>query len=494
MDGYNIYIGTSSGIYDSTFSTVDTVYVLNGLTEGTTYYVGVSAYDFTGNQSIIVERNAIPLLLPLPPSGFTVSPQWHQVELNWNANLEIDLMGYNIYRSEIEGVLGDKQNSSINTDTIYVDIDAANGVYYYYTVKAVDNQLNESENNTTLRSRVVSLDQGILVIDETADGDGSPMNPTDGQVDDFYNELLSNFTSEEYDLIEEGSISLAVLGAYSSVIWHGNDVEDLNAPFDFKQTLKDYLSFGGNLLYAGYRPANAFEKQSGNPVTFNPGDFIYDYLKIAEARFKVTALFFGALQEEIGYNNIFVDSSKTLPAEEYHLRAIESISSSAAGTNIYRYETLFDSTTAQGSLKGKPVGVEYIGSDFKTVTISFPLYYMNLPDAKDLIEYVLVNKFEEVMPVESDENVLPSEYSLSQNYPNPFNPSTKIKYSIPQTSHVIIKVFDVLGSEILILVNEEKPTGSYEIEFDARELTSGVYLYKLQAGSFVEIKKMVLLR
>jgi len=133
-------------------------------------------------------------------------------------------MGYNIYRSEIEGVLGDKQNSSINTDTVYVDIDAANGVYYYYTVKAVDNQLNESENNTTLRSRVVSLDQGILVIDETADGDGTLMNPTDNQVDEFYNDLLSNFTSEEYDLIDEGSIDLADLGAFSSVLWHGNDV------------------------------------------------------------------------------------------------------------------------------------------------------------------------------------------------------------------------------------------------------------------------------
>ena len=93
MDGYNIYIGTSSGVYDSTFSTVDTVYILNGLTEGTTYYVGVSAYDIAGNESIIVERNAIPLLLPLPPSGFTASPQWHQVELNWNANLEFDLDG-----------------------------------------------------------------------------------------------------------------------------------------------------------------------------------------------------------------------------------------------------------------------------------------------------------------------------------------------------------------------------------------------------------------
>ena len=500
LDGYNIYIGTSSGIYDSTFSTVDTVYILYGLTEGTTYYVGVSAYDFAGNQSIIVERNAIPLLLPLPPSGITVSPQWHQVELNWNANLEFDLMGYNIYRSEIEGVLGDKQNSSINTDTVYVDIDAANGVYYYYTVKAVDNQLNESENNTTLHSRVVSLDQGILVIDETADGDGTLMNPTDNQVDEFYNDLLSNFTSEEYDLIDEGSIDLADLGAFSSVLWHGNDF-DVQAPSDFKDQIMGYLNYGGNFLYAGYRPGKAFEQASGNPVTFGPGDFIYDYLKIKEAAYNLNVLFSGADQIQAGYNNLFIDSSKTNPADEYHLRHIESITSSSNGNNIYSFETFFDSTTNQGSFKGKPVGVEYIGSDFKTVTLSFPLYYMNLLEAKELTEQILMNKFDEVMPVENDEIVVPSEYSLSQNYPNPFNPSTKIKYSIPQSSQVIIKVFDVLGSEILILVNEEKNTGTYELTWNAENLPSGIYFYRLQAlptgrqaGSFVETKKMVLLR
>ncbi len=496
--GYNIYVGTSSGIYDSVYSTIDTVYILDGLTEGTTYFVGVSAYDIDGNESIIVERNVMPLILPLPPTGFTASPGWQQVELKWNANLELDIMGYNIYRSDEEGILGDKQNSSVYTDTIYVDNNVTSGVYYYYTVKAVDNQLNESENNTTLRSRVVSLDQGVLIVDETADGDGLLLNPTDEQVDDFYNELCSNFKREEYDLLEEGSIGLADLGAFSSVIWHGNDIEDMNAPFDYKQSIKEYLDFGGNFFYTGYRPSKAFEQMNGLQGSFGPGDFIYDYLKIDETQGSIISLFIGAIGIETGYSNIFIDSSKTLASNQFHLKTIEKIDPSVAGTAIYKYETMFDSTTSQGSLKGKPVGVEYIGSDFKTVTLSFPLYYMNLLEAKELTEQILMNKFDEVMPVENDEIVVPSEYSLSQNYPNP---STKIKYSIPQSSQVIIKVFDVLGSEILILVNEEKNTGTYELTWNAENLPSGIYFYRLQAlptgrqaGSFVETKKMVLLR
>ena len=93
-----------------------------------------------------------------------------------------------------------------------------------------------------------------------------------------------------------------------------------------------------------------------------------------------------------------------------------------------------------------------------------------------------------------EEEILPTEYSLIQNYPNPFNPSTKIKYSIPQTSQVQIKVFDVLGNEIETLVNEEKPAGTYELNWNAASLPSGVYFYQLRAGSFVKTKKMVLMK
>jgi hypothetical protein len=91
-------------------------------------------------------------------------------------------------------------------------------------------------------------------------------------------------------------------------------------------------------------------------------------------------------------------------------------------------------------------------------------------------------------------NVLPTEFLLEQNYPNPFNPTTIIKYQIPALSFVTLKVYDVLGNEIATLVNEEKPSGKYEVKFDATGLPSGVYFYKLQAGTFVKTKKMVLLK
>ena len=85
-------------------------------------------------------------------------------------------------------------------------------------------------------------------------------------------------------------------------------------------------------------------------------------------------------------------------------------------------------------------------------------------------------------------------YSLSQNYPNPFNPATTIKFGVPVKSSVVLKVFNSLGEEVAQLVNEEKPAGTYSLEFDATNFPSGVYFYQLRAGSFVETKKMILLK
>lgn len=91
-------------------------------------------------------------------------------------------------------------------------------------------------------------------------------------------------------------------------------------------------------------------------------------------------------------------------------------------------------------------------------------------------------------------NQIPVKFSLSQNYPNPFNPSTSISYDIPVNGFVKISVYDMLGKEVATLVNDEKTAGSYRVDFNASELSSGTYFYRIKAGEFSDIKKMVLLK
>ncbi len=90
--------------------------------------------------------------------------------------------------------------------------------------------------------------------------------------------------------------------------------------------------------------------------------------------------------------------------------------------------------------------------------------------------------------------VIPVVFILDQNYPNPFNPSTKISWQSPVGSHQSLKIYDVLGNEVATLVDEFLPTGSYEVEFNASDLASGLYLYKLQSGEFVQTRKMILMK
>jgi hypothetical protein len=97
-----------------------------------------------------------------------------------------------------------------------------------------------------------------------------------------------------------------------------------------------------------------------------------------------------------------------------------------------------------------------------------------------------------IVSVEREE--IPIEYALEQNYPNPFNPTTTIQYSVMKRSTIQLVLYDILGREVEILVNKEQDAGHYNIDFNAGNLASGVYLYKLKAGDFVETKKMVLMK
>jgi sugar lactone lactonase YvrE len=156
---------------------------------------------------------------------------------------------------------------------------------------------------------------------------------------------------------------------------------------------------------------------------------------------------------------------------------------SSWGNNaVYRYDNAF-SLPAE-LISGGHSGPADIFCNQTDNILAIPNYYSNL------VDFILIT------PVHVDEpyGQAASVFSLRQNYPNPFNPATIIRYSIPHSSQVQIKVYDILGNEIETLVNEEKSAGTYELTWNAANLSSGVYFYQLKAGSYLQTKKMILLR
>ncbi len=155
-------------------------------------------------------------------------------------------------------------------------------------------------------------------------------------------------------------------------------------------------------------------------------------------------------------------------------------------------------STETGGINGLPItGIIYIGGVGRPV-FATEFWDGDIDDVwiynRALSEDEIDSLFSIITDINKSEDNLPINFALHLNYPNPFNPITTINYQIPELSFVTLKIYDVLGSEVTTLLNEEKEVGGYEVEFDGRGLPSGIYFYRLQAGSFIETKKMLLLK
>jgi len=197
----------------------------------------------------------------------------------------------------------------------------------------------------------------------------------------------------------------------------------------------------------------------------------------------------------LGPTNIWFDDNGDLLVIDYN------------GTAVKRYDSdgnfISDFITGLGNAEGVdffPNGNILIGNG---ATSSVKMFDSSGNYIKDLIPSgsgglvtpnAVVLREVTTLPVQDDENLPFNTFELNQNYPNPFNPSTSIQYTVGNRQFVTLKVYNALGKEIITLVNKEVSTGNHEVEFDATNLPSGVYFYQLQARSFIETRKMILLK
>ncbi len=186
-------------------------------------------------------------------------------------------------------------------------------------------------------------------------------------------------------------------------------------------------------------------------------------------------------------------------ADSIAINAVIKTQSGIADASIYwTTDTTLGFTTSTMQFVSEDTAVGYIPAQNDSTVV---YYYISANSndgrtvAKPLVAPAGFYKFLiENSVTQMTESNQPIDFYLSQNYPNPFNPDTKIKFSIPQSGIVVLKVYDILGNEVANLLNEEKPAGAYEIEFNAEKLSSGIYFYTLRTGSFIQTKKMILIK
>jgi PKD repeat protein len=263
------------------------------------------------------------------------------------------------------------------------------------------------------------------------------------------------------------TIPNSLLQQYQKVIWIGNDYGGDIAFYDPSQVL-DYVMLGGNFLLATRFGSHFFDAPLRNycGITTFTGDLQIDTLHSLDPNLVDMAstgtnsyVHFAILDDTSKAIPIFDDDTTTSYIAGFRLNEDSSGVFIFIAGRPYRY----DNTASYDNYN-------YIIDNWMTSTIV----------TGTNPEYNNLNKVEN--------------FSLNQNYPNPFNPSTRITYSIQKAGIVSLKVYDILGREVATLVNGYQPANNYSVIFDASDLASGIYLYKLKTGDFVQTRKMILLK
>ncbi|MBI5476727.1 MAG: T9SS type A sorting domain-containing protein [Ignavibacteriales bacterium] len=147
----------------------------------------------------------------------------------------------------------------------------------------------------------------------------------------------------------------------------------------------------------------------------------------------------------------------------------------------YSFNMGFTESNSVNSLVKSVVGQNFIGTT-------------QLSNTMVIGGFLADTMFRALVVAVSDQPELPASFSLAQNYPNPFNPSTTIHFELPKETNVSLKIFNMLGQEVLSVLDETRAAGKYDVRIDASQLASGVYFYQLRANNFVETKKLMLMK
>ena len=405
----------------------------------------------------------------------------NSVELNWDCD-STDVIGYRIY-SSTDGSSWSLIYDENNITSTSAEIAVESGVSYFRISSVLnDSATSESNWSNALGINNYSSDKKALIVDGFERETGSWQGAGNTFVTKYGNALSAlniSFNSLKTSELQNGSFEL---GNYDYIFWISGDESTADETFNStEQTLvSNYLESGGNFFVSG--------SEIGWDLSYK-----------------------GSTADQSFYSNYLKAAYVADDAGSSSVVGVENSSLSGCSFNIGQtyYEDYPDQIgTANGSslamnyANGKGAGIEfsgYFGSSSvlsNLIYLAFPLETTADDESFDLVVSKAIDYFNSGTVGITEPQSTVVDFSLSQNYPNPFNPSTIISYNLAESGFVSLRIFDVMGNEVCTLVNSEQSAGTYDVQFSTSnlKLSSGTYFYRLQAGNYIETKKMILIK
>lgn len=460
------------------------------LTEGN-YVLMVFALDTHGNADTVYvpfEISSEDVIPPAPPKLKSVLNDGDkQVTVSWYPNAESDLLGYRLY-SSLNGTTwslqrNENQLTSSVTSATFTGISTTMPVYFRMT--AVDSAplTNVSEYSDTYGLRPNHPGSAVLVVDAFDRTSGSYNKLQHDFASVAGQSIAARYETAHNSAVTDGSIDLA---HYHAVVWLFGDESSTDETFGAAEQAKvtAYLQQGGKLFANGSEIAYDLDRASG-PTT-GDREFLNNYLKTDYAgddadNFTVSGSTGGFLE---GLSFSYGDTLSGSPYREDYPDYVTPFGGSAVVAqynNGLNAATAFTGTFPSGT---SPGAVVLLGIPFETI---------HEKAHRDALMTKVLNYFGIATSViEQRSPAIPDEYALEQNFPNPFNPSTTFRFSVPRHGPVRLTIYDLLGKEVAVVVNDDLSPGEYSVRWSAEGLSSGMYLYRLQGNNFSAAKKFVL--
>ncbi|MBS3741142.1 MAG: T9SS type A sorting domain-containing protein [Candidatus Cloacimonetes bacterium] len=433
------------------------------------------------------DSEIIPELQSALPGDNMVFLDWKEfsdetLTSNWNYSIFRKLSTENSYTKITE----------VSDTTSYIDETVQNWETYDYVITAnyidgADNWQSMFSNELTVTPQLFPMDQGILLVDETKDGSGTPISPTNAQVDSFYSDVLGFGNYDDYDYSSEGSPDLAILADYSTVIWCDDDFDEKNISQEADK-LAALVMNGGHVAISGWKTAD-----------YIPDSFYSNLIGKTSTEIIADVDFLGANSYNHPFTPIDVNGD-ILPSWQDKWGYIATFSETDLQTDNILYR--FDSYS--GNYSDQPVGLINFNPefDFNTIVLGFPLYFMEKSDVTNY--YQMVYNYFYPIPGVDDPPI--EEKIVLKNAPNPFSENTKIIFQakVSNLNTISLKIYNIKGQLIRKVSDDEtafdKDDSNYSFVWNGcdkndNKQASGLYFYQLiKDNKVLTTKKMLLLR